>query len=141
MYHFIVYVGLLSLGLHLAKMASAVLLIVSLLAGFDQLFVAYLLPEGSLTNPTYFISAIGSYLALGVIALFTVVPKAERAYTAPIVPLYLFYALAHIIPMTVGFANWISLQMWGRRVYRDHYEADLKPGGSTGSPTSPRKVA
>jgi cellulose synthase/poly-beta-1,6-N-acetylglucosamine synthase-like glycosyltransferase len=142
MYHFIVYVGLLSLGLHLAKMASAALLIVSLLAGFDQLFVAYLLPEGSLTNPIYFISAIGSYLALGVIALFTVVPKAERAYTAPIVPLYLFYALAHIIPMTVGFLNWIALQMWGRRVYRDHYEADVKPGGSTGSPTTPpRKVA
>jgi hypothetical protein len=39
--------------------------------------------------------------ALGVFALFTVVPKQERAYIAPIVPLYLFYAITHIAPMTV----------------------------------------
>jgi cellulose synthase/poly-beta-1,6-N-acetylglucosamine synthase-like glycosyltransferase len=126
MYHFIVYVGVLSLGLHLAKMLSAVLLLISLAAGFDQLLVAHLLPEGTLTNPGYFVSAIGSYLALGVVALFTVVPKSERAYAAPIVPLYLFYAIAHIVPMTVGFLNWLTLQVWGRRVYRDHYESDAK---------------
>jgi len=142
MYHFIVYVGGLSLGLHLAKMVSAVLLLISLAAGFDQLLVANVLPQGTLTNPGYFISAIGSYLALGVVALFTVVPKAERAYAAPIVPLYLFYAIAHIVPMTVGFLNWMTLHMWGRRVYRDHYESDAKlraahPRGRT----LPRKAA
>ncbi len=59
-------------------------------------------------------------------ALFTVVPKSERAYAAPIVPLYLFYAIAHIVPMTVGFLNWVTLQAWGRRIYRDHYESDAK---------------
>jgi hypothetical protein len=119
-----VYVGVLSLGLHLAKMISAVLLLVSLFSGFDQLLVSRLIPESSLTDPGYFVSAIGSYLALGVVALFTVVPKAERAYAAPIVPLYLFYALVHIVPMTVGFVNWVTLQFVGRRVYRDHYETD-----------------
>ena len=140
MYHFMLYVGVLSLGLHAAKMISATLLVISLLAGFDQLFLAYVLPEGSLTNPSYFISAVGSYLALGVIALFTVVPKAERAYAAPIVPLYLFYAIAHIVPMTVGFANWMALQIWGRRVYRDHYDSDKAPPSAR--PTdSPRKAA
>jgi cellulose synthase/poly-beta-1,6-N-acetylglucosamine synthase-like glycosyltransferase len=140
MYHFIIYVGVLSLGLHLAKMVSAALLLVSLLSGFDQLFLAYLLPEGNLTNPSYFVSAVGSYLALGVIALFTVVPKAERAYAAPIVPLYLFYAIAHIVPMTVGFANWMTLQIWGRRVYRDHYDSDRKPQAVT-SRGLPEKAA
>jgi hypothetical protein len=59
-----------------------------------------------------------------VVALFTVVPKSERAYAAPIVPLYLFYALVHIVPMTVGYANWIALRFIGRRLYRDHYEPD-----------------
>ena len=49
--------------------------------------------------------------------------------------------IAHIVPMTVGFMNWIALQLWGRRVYRDHYEPDVKPSGSTGSPTPPRKAA
>lgn len=121
MYHFILYVGVLSLGLHLLKMVSASLLLISFASGFDELFLTHLIPAGSLANPSYFISAVGSYLVLGVIALFTIVPRAERAYVAPIVPLYLFYALAHIVPMTVGFLNWIALGLWGRRIYRDHY--------------------
>ena len=44
---------------------------------------------GQATNvtPEYFAAAASSYLALGVIALFTSVPKSERAYVAPIVPI------------------------------------------------------
>ncbi|HVY82333.1 MAG TPA: glycosyltransferase family 2 protein [Steroidobacteraceae bacterium] len=143
MYHFILYVGVLSLALHMAKMVSAALLIVSFISGFDELFFAHLLPNGSAYfNPTYFISAVGGYLALGVIALFTVVPRAERAYTAPIVPLYLFYAIAHIAPMTVGFANWMALQIIGRRVYRDHYDVDRRNEATDGRGTSrPRRAA
>jgi hypothetical protein len=57
-----------------------------------------------------------------VIALFTCVPKAERAYTAPIVPLYLCYAITHIVPMTVGFGNFFALRLFRRRIYQDHYE-------------------
>lgn len=129
-YHFMIYMGGLSLAMHIVKILSALLLLTSLVGGFDSLFLAHLLPRSALTSPAYFIGAVGSYLTLGVIALFTVVPRAERAYIAPIVPLYLFYALAHLIPMTVGFGNFITLQLWGRRLYRDHYE----PGaGSTGS--------
>ena len=64
-------------------------------------------------------------------ALFTVVPRAERGYIAPIVPLYLLYALTHIIPMTVGFGNYFALQLWGRRIYRDHYESHVPAAGTT----------
>jgi glycosyltransferase involved in cell wall biosynthesis len=126
-YHFIVYVGGLTLVLHLVKILSALLLLLSLVGGFDILFLTHLLPRTTLTSPAYFIGAVGSYLALGVIALFTVVPRAERAYVAPIVPLYLLYALAHLVPMTVGYGNFIAVQLWGRRLYRDHYE----PGTAT----------
>jgi len=122
-YHYIIYVGVLSLGLHLLKMVSATLLIFSFISGFDELFLSHILPSSPLTSPVYFMSAVGSYLVLGVIALFTIVPRAERGYIAPIVPLYLFYALAHIVPMTVGFLNWVTLGVWGRRMYRDHYES------------------
>ncbi len=104
----------------------------SFVSGFDNLFLANVFPRNALINPAYFIAAIGSYLALGVFALFTVVPKAERAYIAPIVPLYLFYAITHIAPMTVGYTNWISMKLWGRRVYRDHYEP--LPSASTSLP-------
>jgi hypothetical protein len=50
------------------------------------------------------------------------VPRQERGYVAPIVPLYLCYAVAHIAPMSLGFGNWIALKLFGRRLYRDHYE-------------------
>src|SRR5262249_36006978 len=126
-YHFIIYVGGLSLVLHLVKILSAVLLLLSLIGGFDSLLLVHLLPRNTLTSPAYFVGGAGSYLALGVSVLFTVVPRAERAYIAPIVPLYLLYALTHLVPMTVGFGNFIAVQMWGRRLYRDHYE----PGTDT----------
>jgi cellulose synthase/poly-beta-1,6-N-acetylglucosamine synthase-like glycosyltransferase len=138
-YHYVFYVGGLSLILHLVKIVSALLLLISLVGGFDDLFLAHVLPRSALTNPAYFIGAVGSYLSLGVIALFTVVPRAERGYIAPIVPLYLFYALAHIVPMTVGFGNYIALQLWGRRLYRDHYEAGSLSGAPGASDLTVRK--
>jgi cellulose synthase/poly-beta-1,6-N-acetylglucosamine synthase-like glycosyltransferase len=121
-YHFLLYIGVLSIGLHLVKVLSAVLLVASLARGLDRLLLDGWVPAGVLTNPVYFTAAIGSYLALGVIALFTSVPKSERAYVAPIVPIYLLYAIAHIVPMTVGYANWIAVKLIGRRLYHDHYE-------------------
>ena len=135
---------MLSLGLHLVKMVSAVLLLISFVSGFDELFLAHVLPrQRAHQSRRTSSSAVGSYLALGVFALFTVVPQAERAYIAPIVPLYLFYAIAHIVPMTVGFANWMPLKLWGRRVYRDHYEPCRAPARppSRRSSLHPRRAA
>jgi hypothetical protein len=127
LYHYLVYVGGMSLAMHLVKMVSAALLVISFLAGLDQLLLDRFVPEGSVINPTYFTAAMSSYLALGVVALFTCVPKAERAYAAPIVPLYLCYAITHIVPMTVGFGNFFTLKLFGRRIYQDHYEAPAEP--------------
>jgi hypothetical protein len=102
-------------------------LVLSLLSGVNALLLDNLLPRQDLLNPEYFTAAISSYLALCVIALFTCVPKAERAYAAPIVPLYLCYALVHVVPMTVGFANYFALRWFRRRIYRDHYEPSADP--------------
>lgn len=127
LYHYLVYVGGLTILLHALKVVSAVLLLGSFVSGIDNLFFAHWQQSmPGWTNPAYFMAAIGSYLVLGVVALFTVVPKAERAYAAPIVPLYLFYALVHIAPMTVGYANWIAVKAIGRRLYRDHYEPETR---------------
>jgi hypothetical protein len=104
-----------------------VLLVLSFLAGLDALLLDDLVPQGSITNPAYFTAAVTSYLALGVLALFTVVPPAERAYCAPVVPLYLCYAITHIVPMTVGFANFFWLKIFRRRLYQDHYESPTDP--------------
>jgi cellulose synthase/poly-beta-1,6-N-acetylglucosamine synthase-like glycosyltransferase len=121
-YNYLIYIGGLALALHLVKIVSAALLLLSFLGGLDTLLNDFV-PQGSLGNPEYFTAAVGSYLALGVIALFTCVPKAERGYIAPIVPLYLCYAIAHIVPMTVGFGNFFALRLFRRRVYQDHYES------------------
>jgi cellulose synthase/poly-beta-1,6-N-acetylglucosamine synthase-like glycosyltransferase len=121
-YHYLLYIGGLSLAIHLVKVVSAALLLLSFLGGLDALLLDDFVPRGALANPVYFVAAMGSYLALGVIALFTVVPKAERAYTAPIVPLYPCYAIAHIVPITIGFGNYFALRLFRRRIYQDHYE-------------------
>jgi cellulose synthase/poly-beta-1,6-N-acetylglucosamine synthase-like glycosyltransferase len=127
LYHYVLYVGGLSLAMHLVKIVSAVLLVLSFLAGLDALLLDDLVPQGNVTNPSYFTAAITSYLALGVIALFTTVPKNERSYVAPIVPLYLCYAIVHIVPMTVGFGNFFWLKLFRRRLYQDHYESPMDP--------------
>jgi cellulose synthase/poly-beta-1,6-N-acetylglucosamine synthase-like glycosyltransferase len=126
-YHYLLYVGGLSLAMHMVKIVSAVLLLLSFLSGLDALLLDRMVPPGSLINPEYFTAAVTSYLALGVIVLFTSVPKAERAYIAPIVPLYLCYALTHIVPMTVGFGNFFALKLLRRRIYQDHYEQPAEP--------------
>jgi len=71
----------------------------------------------------YFAAATLSYLALGALALFTVVPHRDRTYIAPILPIYFLYVLLHLVPITVGFANWVALKLWHRRVFRDHYQS------------------
>jgi cellulose synthase/poly-beta-1,6-N-acetylglucosamine synthase-like glycosyltransferase len=129
-YHYLFYVGGLSIAVHVVKIVSASLLVLSFFSGLDVLLLDDIGPRSSLSNPEYFVAAISSYLALGVIALFTSVPKAERAYTAPIVPLYLCYAIVHIVPITVGFGNFFALKLFGRRIYQDHYEGPADPRGA-----------
>src|SRR5262249_61498473 len=85
-YHFIVYIGGLSLVLHLVKIVSALLLLLSLIGGFDSLFLAHLLPRNTLTSPSYFIRAVGRYLPPGVLGLFTLRPAAAPAHAAPLPP-------------------------------------------------------
>ncbi|HLY51699.1 MAG TPA: glycosyltransferase family 2 protein, partial [Steroidobacteraceae bacterium] len=123
MYNFIGYLGVLALGLHALKLLSAVVLSVSVAAVLDNVLVLRVLPYGGLVNPLYFAGAAASYLALGTLALFTVVPGRDRAYIAPIVPIYFLYVLLHLAPITVGFCNWLALRLWHRRLYRDHYQS------------------
>jgi hypothetical protein len=70
----------------------------------------------------YAAAAYLKYTLIAVIALFVAVPAAERRPLLPIVPLYFFYALAHIVPASVGYANWLSLRVRGRRLFADHYQ-------------------
>jgi hypothetical protein len=75
--------------------------------------------------PAYFLLAYLKYSAFALLALALLDsgPRRWREFL-PVLPVYFFYALAQVVPTTLGYANWVSLRLGGRRVFRDHYESD-----------------
>lgn len=122
-YHYLIYMGFLSLCLHALKMLSVVMLLGCAINGICQILSLPALFTGHWTDPAYFAIAAVNYCVFMLVAMVIVVPRGERGYPAPIVPLYFVYALFHVVPMTVGYCNWLTMRLWGRRVYRDHYES------------------
>jgi cellulose synthase/poly-beta-1,6-N-acetylglucosamine synthase-like glycosyltransferase len=121
-YQFVVYLGLFVLAFHPLKIVALILVALSALNGLDALTGGNLVVDTTLTSPLYFIGVYIKYtgLVLGEIPL--AVSKGSRRSMLAIVPIYTLYSLAQIVPATVGYANWLSLRLWGSRVYRDHYE-------------------
>jgi cellulose synthase/poly-beta-1,6-N-acetylglucosamine synthase-like glycosyltransferase len=122
MYQFLIYLGVLTVLLQPLKIISFALLLGALAQGLDSLLGLGWLPYSSLTDPVYFLAAMTKYILFIFIIVVTVIPRGERRYVLPIVPLYLFYALAQVIPTTVGYANWFTLRLCGRRLVRDHFQ-------------------
>src|SRR5205085_10382941 len=86
-------------------------------------------PAQPMTEPVYFLAAFTKFTLLAMLCVFVTVPRGERNYVLPVVPLYFFYAHLQIAPTTVGYANWIGLKLWGKRIWRDHFqqsEPDLR---------------
>ena len=128
-YQYLVYLGLFSLILQPFKLISLLVVTASLLTALDALLSLRLVPAWAALDPVYFVIAYAKYCLLSVIAFMVTVPSARRAYVAPIVPLYFFYALAQVVPVSVGYANWLAIRIAKRRLYRDHYsdEAAFAP--------------
>ncbi len=124
-YQFIVYMGAFCLLLHPLKIIALVILSLSLAKGLDMLFGFGVVPDWKAAEPVYFLAAFVKYTLLSFLALFGAVPRRERAYLLPVAPLYFFYALAQIVPCTVGYANWLSVRIWGRRLLADHFQDEL----------------
>ena len=71
-------------------------------------------------------AAVSSYLALGVVALFTVrAARGARLRRARSCRCICVTRSTHIVPMTVGFANYFALRLFRRRLYQDHYESPI----------------
>jgi cellulose synthase/poly-beta-1,6-N-acetylglucosamine synthase-like glycosyltransferase len=121
-YQYLVYIGGFVVLLHPLKLVGLALLIVSALNGIDNLWAINVIPDLTFTNPFYFQTVYLQYVGLMLLAWATAVGRRERWQILPIVPLYPLYALAHIVPSTVGYINWFTVRLWGRRVYRDHYQ-------------------
>jgi cellulose synthase/poly-beta-1,6-N-acetylglucosamine synthase-like glycosyltransferase len=121
-YQFLGYLGGFGLLLHPLRVLSLLLLVASTANGVDLLLGLDWIPDTAATEPAYFLFAYVKYtvLVLGASAFAAADWAAWRRFL-PVVPLYFFYILAQIVPTTVGYLNWFSLRLLGRRIYRDHY--------------------
>jgi cellulose synthase/poly-beta-1,6-N-acetylglucosamine synthase-like glycosyltransferase len=126
-YQFLVYMGVFTLLLHPFRLLSLALLVLSTANGLDLLLGLDWVPDTRVTEPAYFLFAYLNYTALTLAAscLAATRPR-EWLRLLPAVPLYFFYVLILILPATLGYANWFSLRLTGRRVYRDHFQDEEK---------------
>lgn len=127
-YQFFIYTGVFLLMLHPVKIVLFVLLVMSAANGIDQLAGTNVVPDLYLTHPNYFLFAYLTHTAFMAIALLIVMRPREVIRLVPYLPLYFFYSVLHIVPITIGYMNWFSLNVLGFRVYRDHFqdEASLR---------------
>ena len=132
-YHFLVYTGILGIALQPVKLAGLALLALGLVRALDELLGVGLVPQWDVADPAYLLAAYLKYTVIAVLALFVAVPPRERRPLLPIVPLYFFYALAHIVPVSVGYANWVSVRLRGRRLFADHYQEEAGIAASAAS--------
>lgn len=121
-YHYMLYIGILYLLLHPVRVASVLVLAASFVNGLDELLGLGAVPDHPLTEPAYFLGIYLKYTVLGLVLLAVAVPREDRRRLLPAVPFYLFYQIVHIAVQTVGFGNWLSLRLAGRRIFRDHYQ-------------------
>jgi cellulose synthase/poly-beta-1,6-N-acetylglucosamine synthase-like glycosyltransferase len=133
-YHFLVYAGALSILLHPVRLLMLLFLLLSTLNGIDVLFGLDLVPDTPMTDPSHFVIAYVQYTLLMTVLLLTAIERPERTRLGPAVPLFFFYALALVVPTTIGYVNWLSLRLRGRRVYDDHYD---QPGSTHSVLSSP----
>lgn len=122
-YQFLIYIGAFVFMLHPLKILSILLLAMSALNGADNLLGLHLVPDTRMTDALYFPIVYFEYLALMLFASIVAVGRGHRRELLYVIPIYPFYAFAHLVPATLGYLNWFTLRLWGRRVYRDHYQS------------------
>jgi len=128
-YQYLVYLGVFSLLLHPFKVLGALPLFASAANGVDALLGAGLVADGTWSNAWYFPLVYAKYVLLIAVALPMAAPKGQRLEHLPWVFVYLPYQIAHLLPVTIGFLNWITLRVAGRRLYRDHFADDAHVHG------------
>lgn len=121
-YHYVFYMGVCALALHPLKLIALALSVVGVANGVDDLLALDFIPNHAWTDPGYFVLAYVKYTLLTGALLALVVKGRSRRYLIASVPLFYLYQLLHILPVTVGYANWVGLRYFGRRVYRDHFQ-------------------
>jgi cellulose synthase/poly-beta-1,6-N-acetylglucosamine synthase-like glycosyltransferase len=125
-YQYVIYLGVFSLLSLPLKIASSIMLLLSLASGFDVILGTALVPNSAATDPLIFAVVYLKYLALVMFAIAVAAPRQERMALLRFAPLYLFYALLKIVPEAIGCCNWLTVRLFGRRVFNDHYDSTVQ---------------
>ena len=123
-YNFAIYMCLLTVVLLPIKAAGILLLALSFANGLDSFFSLDLIPNNALTDPRYFAVTYTGYTLLVAATMLELKPRLSASTLLVAVPLFVFYAAAHVVPIATGFLNWLAFKTFGRRLYRDHYATD-----------------
>ncbi len=134
-YQYGFYLGFCGIALMPVKLLAICLLVLSAVASLQDLLSGHLNVHHSWNDPMVFTLWYLKSLAVLIVSCIVTLPRGERARHFATLPFYPFYALLQYAPMTVGYLNLLSLRLSGRRLYRDHYEADPKMGLRRGEAT------
>jgi cellulose synthase/poly-beta-1,6-N-acetylglucosamine synthase-like glycosyltransferase len=121
-YHYFVYLGLFTILLHPLKVMALALAACSIANAFDNILGMSIIPDVGITDPVYFLLSYVKYTILIGAVVMMIAGRNERPRLLATVPLYYFYTLLHIVPITIGYLNWITLRLFGRRIYADHFQ-------------------
>ena len=123
-YQFGVYFVVFGMLLWPLKIISIVLLTLSGVNALDEVLALGLIDNNSLNHPSFIAASYIKYTAIVCGCFLIVSPAASIRRSLPLIPFFFFYALFLVIPTTLGYLNWISLRLFGVRLYADHYDAD-----------------
>ncbi len=128
-YQFGIYFGLLGMLLWPLKLSSIVLLAYCGLNGLDELLAVNLIPDNDFNHPAFFAACYFKYTVVAVAAYVFVTPAESMQRGLLFLPLFFLYCIIVVVPTMVGYLNWITLRLFGFRVYSDHYDANPVLGG------------
>lgn len=123
-YHFAFYTGFVSIILHPVRIFGVGMLAASGFGALDRLFASELTDGAGITNPLYFLLNVSKYALLVGVVLTGMGTASEKKRLWSIVPIYPLYAMAHVLPVTVGFLNFCAYAVSGSRVWQDHYQSE-----------------
>ncbi len=122
-YQYVIYSGGLTIFALPVKLLCLSLLTASLLRGLDELLGLGIVPDVPATHPLLFATVFVKHMLLMSIMICCALPARERLKSLATVPFYFFYGLLQLVPVAVGYINWLSCRLGGRRLYADHYDS------------------
>ncbi len=121
-YQFLLYLGVVGMFVAPFRALAGGAVFLSLLNTVDEFFLWGVVPDVAITAPALFLSVYLQYLLLSLVVLLVAVPRGERRRYVRVFPLFFFYSVFLIAPTLIGFGNWITMRLMGRRVFQDHYQ-------------------